>query len=216
MTSYERILTPLDREELARARRAAAGTPRPQTGMPMGIRYKTGPTPAPAPLPAAKDTGRPGWAITLAATPSAVLEQLGTGSRTHRVPRTRPRTAAAVPAPRTTPPAAPARAEAAVVAAAVVAVPEARVLRRTDAYACLQCGARYTHRADHGCGRLTPVTVTITARTSTPPSTAVARYDTFGCWTCRVTNAGGDADHDCGPLTPVTVTITRRTTGSRP
>lgn len=190
--TYDRILTPLSREELARARRAAAGTPRPSVGMPMGIRYKTTPTSTvPRPRPAAD--ARPGWALTLAATPSAALKQLAT----HPVPAARPRTTA-VPRPRTTTP------------AAGQAPTGPRVLRRTDAYACLRCGARYTRPNRHDCGRLTPVTVTVTTRTSTPPAAALGSYDTFGCWTCQTTGPG-NADHPCGPLAPVTVTITRRT-----
>jgi hypothetical protein len=182
--------TPLSREELARARRAAVGTPSPQAGIPMGIRYKSAPTGrAPRPAAAKDTTLRPGWALTLTATPSAALTRLATAA----VPAARPH-GIAVPRQRTSP-----ASEAGL-----------RVLRRTDAYACLRCGARYTRPNRHNCGRLTPVTVTVTARTSTPEPGALGSYDTFGCWTCQSTGPG-NAGHPCGPLTPVTVTITTRT-----
>lgn len=45
-----------------------------------------------------------------------------------------------------------------------LAAPE--VLDQQHRWACRKCGARYGHpHNDHGCGPLTPVTVTITVRT---------------------------------------------------
>lgn len=42
------------------------------------------------------------------------------------------------------------------------------VLLAYDAYACLDCGSRYSQRYnDHGCGPLVPVTVTVTRRPHT-------------------------------------------------
>jgi hypothetical protein len=194
---------PLSPQERAAALRAAHGDRhRPAGPVPMGIRYLTRPTPAPAPA-----KPRPAWANLL-----SVAHLVNDDEPAERRPA-RP-ASPAVPRARA---ATPARRPAPVAAAEPVAppVPAApRVVRSYDAFGCETCGSRYRFdAADHGCGRLTPVTVTITTRPALAPAADVrvlGSYDALHCETCGVRYGEPVDGHGCGPLTPVVVTIARR------
>lgn len=201
-------------DELAQAMRAAAAAPpRPTAPVAMGIRYRTTGTTQPV------RPDRLDWTRALAATPTESLARLDRDAKDSRPPHRRARTTAAAGAaagcdpgagPRSQP-SAPAEAS---TASTGIGVAAPGVVRSWHAYACRRCGRRYNHRAtDHPCGRLTPVTVTVTLRTSQadpPRSKVLGAYDAYACQTCRERFGSGDADHACGPLTPVTVTITVR------
>lgn len=207
MTAMTTTSKPMNPDDKAAAMRAARGPiARPTDRVPMGIRYLNVPTP-----PAAPAAPRPVWAE-LAVVSEIVDVDEGPRRRkpARRAPvrraapappehRTRTRTAAAPATPPT---------------AATAPVPAApRVLSSYDAYACQACGSRYRYPADdHGCGRLTPVTVTIAAgeHTTTVGARVLASYAAHQCETCGDRHGDPVDGHSCGPLTPVTVTITAR------
>ncbi|WP_433732550.1 hypothetical protein ACQP2Y_46710 (plasmid) [Actinoplanes sp. CA-051413] len=166
-------MDPQIRAQLLRAARGVRQTP---TGdVPMGIRYRTPAAPA-RPVPVDQ---RPLW-MTLA--PTGVLEEIA--ETTPRAGRKTARAATPAPArPSSTPTPAPAAIDTAAQApvtkpvtrkapsrkpAPAPRVAEAlrpRVLGSYDAFACEACGSRYSQPfPDHGCGPLTPVTVTITTK----------------------------------------------------
>lgn len=154
----------MDPQILAQLLRAARGQRQAPTGdVAMGIRYRT---PAAAAQPAPVDR-RPLW-MTLA--PAGVLEEIAeTAPRRAKVTKaTRPASTRPTSAPTSAPAEAkPAASRKPAPAARVAEAARQRVLGSYDAFACEACGSRYSQPfTDHGCGPLTPVTVTITTKTA--------------------------------------------------
>jgi hypothetical protein len=166
-------MDPQARAQLMRAARGDRSAP--AAPVPMGIRYLTPAAPA-RPTPVDQ---RPLW-MTMASVD--VLEEIaetGPRARTRRTTKTAKPAAAApapkvstptpaetIPAPAAPPAAAKPRATRKPVPAPRAAQPpRPRVLGSYDAFACEACGNRYHQPfTDHGCGPLTPVTVTITTK----------------------------------------------------
>lgn len=171
----------MDPQVRAQLMRAARGVRRaPTEPVPMGIRYRTPAAPArPAPV-----DRRPLW-MTMA--PTGVLEEIAEAAPRPRTGNAAKPTepAAAAPARKVsapTPAASTARPAAAKPRAARKPAPAdaepapriaepPRVLGSYDAFACESCGSRYSQPfTDHGCGPLTPVTVTITTKAAGEPA----------------------------------------------
>lgn len=186
-------MTLMNAREQAAAERAAAGqtapTARTAGPVPMGIRYRTPARPAaptaPRPrwaelaaatlLPSELAHRTPAQPAPANAARRTALPAARTVARPRRGDATTPQhppTVAPVPPPAAAPaepaPARPAPARTARRPRRDGPTPPpaaVRVLGSYEAYACEACGSRYhlNHR-DHECGRLTPVTVTITTR----------------------------------------------------
>ena len=171
-------MDPQIRAQLLRAARGVRQAP--TAPVPMGIRYRTPAAPA-RPVPVDR---RPMW-MTMA--PTGVLQEIAETTRSANRNTVRP--AASVPRRPASPPTpAPAATDSATPAppaksaarkpvakpsdrkpapatSRVAEAPRPRVLGSYDAFACEACGSRYSKQfTDHGCGPLTPVTITITTK----------------------------------------------------
>ena len=211
---------PMDAETREKLLRAARGELRPSAGLPIGIRYRPlAERPDPAPSPAADRLRQ-----SVLAGPG-VLAVIAEPSR--RVPAARSRTRPVTDRPRSAPGTTP--------APAALPTPEAmsrtgagrsrprasatdvgttppHLLHSFRAHACEECGSRYRlSDAEHGCGPLTAVLVTVTRGPSTDDSTAavLGSYPAYACESCGDRREQDIPDHACGPLTPVTVAIRR-------